>query len=312
METKTTTTNQAQGAKVTDLQKKQQLISDSVLERVTIMEQDGSLCLPKGYHAGNALKLAWLYLQTVEDKNHKPALQVCTRDSIANCLLEMCVKGLNVAKKQCYFIVTGNQLSFWEDYRGRLMRAKRDTPVAEVYAQVVYDGDNFVFEIDELGQYQLVKHETALGNIDITKIVGAYAIVVKHDGSKHMELMTMAQIRKSWMQGAAKGNSGAHNNFTDEMCKKTVISRACKIALGSTPEEMEETDAAAQQRAAAQAAAPVMAEYEELQEAPQLVNITEGKISQVVNTDTGEILEEVPAAAPANDAQAAALENCPL
>ena len=64
------------------------------------MTEAGQLQLPQGYHAGNAVRAAWLYLQEVKDKNYKPALEVCTQNSIANCLLEMIIKGLNIAKKQ--------------------------------------------------------------------------------------------------------------------------------------------------------------------------------------------------------------------
>lgn len=289
---------------VTELQKKQKNISDSVLERVSAMEQAGQLVLPQGYHAGNAVRMAWLYLQEVKSKDYKPALEVCTNNSIANCLLEMIIKGLSVAKKQCYFIVAGNQLTFWEDYRGKLMRTKRDTDIADVHAQVVYEGDEFVYTIDELGQYQLVSHKTKLENMDIAKITAAYAIVVRKDGSKYMELMSMAMIKKSWMQGAAKGNSGAHNNFTDQMCKKTVISRACKVALGSSEDELPESDPAAMERAQAQKPAQqqpaVDADFEEVKDA-----------AEVVDTETGEVLQT--AAQPAAPATEAAQENdCPI
>ena len=289
---------------VTELQKKQKNISDSVLERVSAMEQAGQLVLPQGYHAGNAVRMAWLYLQEVKSKDYKPALEVCTNNSIANCLLEMIIKGLSVAKKQCYFIVAGNQLTFWEDYRGKLMRTKRDTDIADVHAQVVYEGDEFVYTIDELGQYQLVSHKTKLENMDIAKITAAYAIVVRKDGTKYMELMSMAMIKKSWMQGAPKGNSGAHNNFTDQMCKKTVISRACKVALGSSEDELPESDPAAMERAQAQKPAQqqpaVDADFEEVKDA-----------AEVVDTETGEVLQ--PAAQPAAPATEAAQENdCPI
>lgn len=263
----------------------QKNISDTVLERVTALEQAGELTLPQGYTAGNALKLAWLYLQDVKDRNGSAALDVCTKASIANCLLEMVVKGLSVAKKQCYFIVTGKNLTFWEDYRGKLMRAKRDTEIADVVAQVVYKGDEFVFTVDEFGRYQLVKHETKLENINIANIVGAYAVVVTKDGKRWIEIMTMEQIRKSWQQGAAKGNSGAHNNFTDQMCKKTVISRACKIALGAAVEDADEPDTAAMQREAAQQAQPVDTNYEDVTDAATLVD-----------GDTGEVLAQHEAA----------------
>lgn len=208
-------------------------ISTQVLERVGAMQKAGELTMPKGYEAGNALKSAWLYLQTIETKTHQKAIDVCTKDSIANCLLEMVIRGEH-PMQHCYFIPTGNQLTYWERYTGRLMRAKRDTDIAQVNAQVIYDGDAFVYTVDEDGQLQLVKHETSLDNMDISKIKGAYAVVINKDGSRHLEVMTMDMIRKAWGQGAARGNSGAHVNFTDQMAKKTVIGRACKTALDST------------------------------------------------------------------------------
>ena len=105
---------------------------------------------------------------------------------------------------------------------------------------MIYDGDNFIYTVDENGLLQLVKHETSLSNIDNTKILGAYAVVIKKDGSKHLKVMTIDMIRKAWGQGATRGNSGAHVNFTDQMAKKTIIGRACKVALDSTSDGEEE------------------------------------------------------------------------
>lgn len=208
-------------------------VSTQVLDRVAAMQKSGELVLPKGYEAGNALKSAWLYLQTIETRDKRKAIDVCTKESIANCLMEMVIRGEH-PMRHCYFIPTGNQLSFWEKYTGRLMRAKRDTDIKEVNPQVIYDGDNFVYTVDENGKLQLVKHETSLSNIDNSKILGAYAVVINKDGSRHLEVMTIDMIRKAWGQGAARGNSGAHVNFTDQMAKKSIIGRACKVALDST------------------------------------------------------------------------------
>lgn len=49
--------------------------------------------------------------------------------------------------------------------------------------------------------------------------------------------MTIQQIKQAWMQGAMKGQSGAHKNFTDQMAKKTVISRALKLYISSSDDE---------------------------------------------------------------------------
>ncbi|WP_052044978.1 RecT family recombinase [Prevotella amnii] len=217
-------------------------ISQQVLQRVSIMQKAGEIALPKGYEAGNALKSAWLYLQNVQTRDKQKAIDACTKESIANCLLDMVVRGEH-PMQHCYFIPTGNQLSFWERYTGKLMRAKRDTDIASVNAQVVYEADNFVYTVDDKGILQLVKHETSMANMDNAKIVGAYAVVVYKNGSTRLEVMTMDMIRKAWGQGAARGNSGAHLNFTDQMAKKTVIARACKIELDSTEDGHNDDEA---------------------------------------------------------------------
>lgn len=230
---------QAPSQNSTLMKRMQEETVTNVLDRVNAMQEAGELVLPRDYNAGNALKSAWLYLQTIADRQGVKAIDKCTKESICNCLLEMVIKGEH-PKQHCYFIPCGNSLEFWERYTGRYMRAKRDTEIQAVNAQVIYDGDVFTYTVDENGQYQFVSHTTDMGNIDLAKIKGAYAVVIKKDGTRHLEVMTIEQIRKAWQQGAAKGNSGAHTNFTDQMCKKTIISRACKIALDSTEDNNDE------------------------------------------------------------------------
>lgn len=225
----------------TALKQMQESLTTKTLERINAMQQAGELILPHDYEAGNALKSAWLYLQTIETRTKQKAIDVCTKDSICNCLLEMCLRGEH-PKKHCYFIPCGNSLEYWEKYTGRLMRAKRDTNIADVHPQVVYDKDEFTYTVDENGDYQLVSHKTSLENIDIAKIKAVYAIVTLKDGSRHLEIMTMDMVRKAWQQGAARGNSGAHLNFTDQMAKKTIIARACKIAIDSTEDGFSTED----------------------------------------------------------------------
>lgn len=48
--------------------------------------------------------------------------------------------------------------------------------------------------------------------------------------------MSIEQIKNSWGMGSSYqyGKSKAHNNFTDEMCKKTIITRVCKTLINSS------------------------------------------------------------------------------
>lgn len=293
--------NTTQGAAANkQLQLKKKEIGDLVIERVNSMQAAGELQLPKDYNAGNAVQFAWLSLQELKDKNGKPALEVCSQTSIANAMLTMIINGESIGKKQCYFVVYGSTLQFMEDYRGKLMRAKRDTDIKDVYAQVVYEGDEFVYTIDEQGQYQLEHHTSKIDNMDISKIKAAYAVVLRKDGTRYLEIMTMEMIRKAWQQGSAN-LSGAHRNFTDQMCKKTVISRACKVALGSSPEDLSETDydAAKAEREAAQqriAQRPANKPYETIEEPAEVIDMT----------DTGQTAEQ------AQEAPAPNTDDCPL
>jgi len=208
---------------------------DSILKRVSDFQTAGELVLPPNYIPENAVRSAWLELQQTVDMNKKPALDVCTRESIANAFLEMVTKGLSVVKKQCYFVVYGNKLELEESYLGKIARAKRDIGVKEVNPVTVYSDDVFEYKIHtDTGRKEVIKHEQKLQNIDPEKIVGAYAIVNYTDGSKDVEIMTFPQIQKSWAMGGAKGNSPAHKNFPDQMAEKTVSNRALKIELGSS------------------------------------------------------------------------------
>ena len=298
----------------TALKRMQEETTQQILDKVNCWQETGELILPKDYKVGNAIKLAWLYLQTVEDRSHRKAIDVCTKDSICNALLDMVLHG-EYPKKHCYFIVYGDRLEWNERYLGKYMRAKRDTDIEAVYPQVVYQGDEFVYTIDELGQYQLVKHVPNLDNLDITKIKAAYAIVVNKDKTRHMEIMTIDQIKKSWMQGAAKGASGAHTNFTDQMCKKTVMARACKIALDSQADFADDDDdnrkdEATAERDAAQHRQVAEAEAVELHDDEQAPKGIEAKTNYIDMNENQPEAETIPAGS--GEQPAASGRACPI
>lgn len=210
-------------------------ISDSILARVDVLQSEGGLVIPSDYSPGNALKSAWLKLQTTEDKSGKKALEVCTKESIANSLLDMVIQGLSPAKNQCYFIPYGKELTLMRSYMGAVAVAKRMAGVKDVIANVVYQGDEFAYEIDPTtGNRIVTKHVQKLKNININKIDAVYAVVIREGFDNYTEIMTMEQVRKAWGQGATKGGSPAHKNFGEEMAKKTVINRALKVMINSS------------------------------------------------------------------------------
>lgn len=248
-------------------------ISEQVLNKIEKFQADGGLTLPANYSVENHMKSAWLILQSTKDRNDRPALEICTKDSIANALFDMVLQGLAVSKNQGYFIVYGNKLEFQRSYFGTVALAKRTGGIKkEPVANVIYEGDEFIYSIDpNTARIQIIKHEQKIENIDNNKIKAAYALITLADGTTQVTIMSIQQIRAAWQQGATKGNSPAHKNFAEEMAKKTVIGRACKMIINSSDDawlyegkndEMD-IDVASRQREASVASGKVVVETQE-------------------------------------------------
>lgn len=217
-------------------------VLDKVSSNIRAYQQRGELQLPDNYSVENAMKTAWLQLQSTKDRTGKPVLESCTRPSIINTLMSMAIQGLNPDKKQCYFIAYGNQLTLMRSYFGDIAVAKRvDPTITDIYAEVVYHGDEFEYT-KYRGQNYINTHKGKLQNIDKNKIIAAYAIVMYENDRDPATIMTMDEIKASWAQsqlspvladGGIKPDT-THGKFTAEMAKKTVLHRACKAIINSS------------------------------------------------------------------------------
>lgn len=219
-------------------------VVDVVADRIRLFRDSGEIHFPANYSPENALKSAWLILQDTKDKNEEPVLFSCSKDSIANSLLDMVVQGLNPAKKQGYFIAYGKNLTFQRSYFGTIHVIKTvDPTVQEVVADVVYEEDEFEYE-KQRGKTVITKHKQKLGNVDKQKIVAAYGTIIYKDGREESLIMTINELKQAWKQSRMKtkpvdenGNinqNSVHGKFTQEMAKKTVINRICKIKINAS------------------------------------------------------------------------------
>ena len=139
-------------------------------------------------------------------------------------------KGLSSAKTQCYFIVYGNQLQLNRSYFGTQAVLKRLNNVKDIWANVIYDGDVFDYEVAG-GREKLLKHETKFQNRD-NDILGAYAIVKTSEDEELLTVMTRKEINAAW--GQSKTSQGVHKKFPQEMAKRTVINRSAKAFINTS------------------------------------------------------------------------------
>lgn len=204
---------------------------DGLSKQLQLKTENG-LTFPSDYNVSNALMGAYLILKESTDKDGKPLLDVCSRTSIANSLMDMATLGLSVQKKQGYFIAYKGQCQFQRSYFGNMTIARR-YGMKEVNAEVIYENDEFTYSIVD-GKKEFGGHKQDFMNIDTSKIKGAYAIVTMNDGTKYLEVMNMNQIKQSWQQGYGyKESGGTHQKFADQMAKKTVINRAMKQIINT-------------------------------------------------------------------------------
>lgn len=192
------------------------------------------LSFPADYNPTNALMGAYLIMKETTDKNGKCILESCSQASIANSLMDMATLGLNASKKQGYFIAYGGKCQFQKSYFGNITLAKRNG-LKTINAEIIYDGDTFKYHIEN-GMKVIDVHEQDFMNIDNDKILGAYAVAIMDDGRKVVEVMNINQIKKAWNQrmgGLKEDANSTHMKFKDQMAKKTVINRLCKL-IGNT------------------------------------------------------------------------------
>lgn len=201
-------------------------ITDQVTTKVAAMQREG-LALPSNYSPANALKSAFFAMTNAPGGN---LLEKCSKESIANALLDMTIQGLSPAKTQCYFIPYGQTLKLTRSYFGTMAVVKRLKGVKNIWANVIYEGDTFDIEIDAQGHERLVKHDTSFLNRD-NAIIGVYAIIEKDDGEQFLTTMTRKEIDKAWSKAKTKN---VQNDFPQEMAKRTVINRAAKAFINTS------------------------------------------------------------------------------
>lgn len=198
------------------------------------MEQ--GLVLPKDYNVQNAVVSSYLIIQ------QDPKLNQCDKTSIASALIDMATMGLNASKNQCYFVPYGGKLNLQPSYFGKITAIKRINGVIDVISDVIYKDTEYELTVDDYGNDDInITKPCPLENRKFENLVGAWAKVLLDENvfgrKSHTCIMTMDQIQKAWGQGATKGKSPAHTNFTDEMAKKSVINRCCKNFVNSAKDQ---------------------------------------------------------------------------
>lgn len=197
----------------------------------TYLKKNGDVVLPPNYDVNDAVKA--LYLKTIQtvDKQKRPVLEVCTRESIEQVVQNYVSKGLNIAKNQCYLVCYGNTLTLQESYFGKQKEANAYAGIT-INSNVIYEGEKVNIVVRPNGT-KIIEHTPDFSKFDTNKIIGAYAIAVNDKGEVvDSDIMTMKEIRQSWAKSSSGGT--VHKEFPVEMTRKTVIGRLAKRFINTS------------------------------------------------------------------------------
>jgi recombination protein RecT len=160
-----------------------------------------------------------------------PALQRCTPESIALAAYDAATIGLPVNKLGLAWLVPyGNEAKLQIGYRGYIQLVIESGFVLDVSAECVYEHDRFKYT---LGSHPNIEHEPPIkgqrGNL-----IAAYAIARLTNGLLKHLVMSKEQIEHIKSKSRSSSNGPWVTDY-DEMAKKTVIKRLCKLLPYNLP-----------------------------------------------------------------------------
>jgi recombination protein RecT len=158
-----------------------------------------------------------------------PGLQKCTPLSIAGCIVQASILGLepNSVLGEAYLVPFGNVCQLIPGYMGLIKLVRNSGELQMVNAQPVHQRDEFDFE-DGLDPY--LKHKRAPGTPEERGPVVAYwAGAVLKGGGRQFVVMTRAEAEGHGKKFSKTFNNGPWKTDFDAMAMKTCIRKLCKF-----------------------------------------------------------------------------------
>lgn len=177
--------------------------------------------LPKHMTAERMIKI----VQVAASTNN--ALLKCSLSSIASCVVTSSQMGLepNTPLHHAYIIPYGTTATLIIGYQGLIELARRSGNISKIEAVAVHEGDVFKYT---RGLHPDIIHEPNMELPPKPYLKAVYAVATLTDGSQQFEVMSRAEAEA--IRGRSKaGKNGPWVTDYEEMAKKTVVRRLCKM-----------------------------------------------------------------------------------
>ncbi len=158
-----------------------------------------------------------------------PALRMCTPVSIFRATMQAAELGLEPgsALGEAYLVPYKSECQLIPGYRGLVTLARRSGEISNIWAEVVYEGDEFEAKY---GLHPDVLHVPKFQTQDASKIQFAYACARFRTGETQFIVMHRTEIDRIRARSAAgRSDRSPWSTDTAEMAKKTAVKRLCKM-----------------------------------------------------------------------------------
>lgn len=193
--------------------------------------------------AGSEAEAKKMFVTAINVLSRTPKLVECSFDSLAQCILTSAeLKLFPGALQECAFVpmkINGRmEAQLWPMYQGLVKLAFNSGQVRSITAQVVYEHDEFDFE---LGSNQFLRHKPFLEYED-TRARGerkcAYCCIKLASGETQILVLSMKFIWGIRDRAPSRNNpvgwGSSDPDRIDQYIKKTVLKQALKLVPKST------------------------------------------------------------------------------
>lgn len=189
------------------------------------MGKELARALPKHVSPDRMMRIATTALRA------NPKLAECSQVSFLGCVLSAAQLGLevNTPLGQAYLIPRKNRQGAQEctiqiGYQGFMDLARRSGEVAAIYAEAVYPGDVFEYE---LGLEKKLRHKPSEDDgRESKRLTHVYAVAKLKNGEALFQVLTWSQVERYRKRGASGGGTSTPwDTDYEAMAKKTAIRR---------------------------------------------------------------------------------------
>ena len=246
-----------------------------------------------------------------------PALFECTEESLCKSLMDASSLGLDCSgtlgsgylipfnrnvkvgtgwqkRKECQFI---------PGYRGLIDLARRGGQIATIEAHSVYVQDELTLQY---GTDSKLVHKPYLGADRREEFVCFYAVATLRDGTRQLEVMTLADVEKIRDAAMAKNRqteaAGPWKDHFAEMGRKTVVRRLCKyLPLSPELEKAFDLEDEAHEDRATVIDVATIDNVSRTQSIVDRLGAPEESPPLTIDTATGEVTEAIPTPEPTRE-----------